>query len=277
MKKEKKKEEIQFNPADYDYMDDMPLEGWIWEFIRRGEAYRFQFKKLEDSRKEISQMKMDKVFSLLSKIREEIDVVFYGTSKPEKINPNHYLIIRIGKEGFTMCLPKPECRYIDLKGIYIDSAILAKITTQGKKLTFYSRADFHWFTDQNNQKGFLINDITLPIKEDTIYIGLSKRIQKKDIDHLYQILKKENYLKPSKVRDDKWKYYLITYDIKNRYPYKSFDDIANDLAENYPSISIKKGKKIKTVEGCEFFSGRNCENFYKSALALINGEFKKYL
>ena len=36
----KKKIENNFNPVDYDYMDSMPLEGWIWEFIRRSEKYR---------------------------------------------------------------------------------------------------------------------------------------------------------------------------------------------------------------------------------------------
>ncbi len=40
MKKEKKKKEIEFNPADYDYMDNMPMAGWMWEFMRRSPDYR---------------------------------------------------------------------------------------------------------------------------------------------------------------------------------------------------------------------------------------------
>lgn len=35
----KKEKQITFNPADYDYMDDMPLDGWIWEFVRRNSGY----------------------------------------------------------------------------------------------------------------------------------------------------------------------------------------------------------------------------------------------
>jgi len=39
MKKEKGTEENQFrfDPSKYDYMDNLPIEGWIWEFIRRSQ------------------------------------------------------------------------------------------------------------------------------------------------------------------------------------------------------------------------------------------------
>ncbi len=39
-KKQREKDAININPADYDYMDDMPLDGWFWEIIRRGEFYK---------------------------------------------------------------------------------------------------------------------------------------------------------------------------------------------------------------------------------------------
>lgn len=38
-KKTKEKKKIEFNIADYDYMDDMPLIGWVWEFMRRSDEY----------------------------------------------------------------------------------------------------------------------------------------------------------------------------------------------------------------------------------------------
>ena len=45
----KKKIEIVFNPADYDYLDDpeMPLEGWVWEFERRSDSYRGAYSSYE--------------------------------------------------------------------------------------------------------------------------------------------------------------------------------------------------------------------------------------
>lgn len=39
-----KEKEIKFNPADYDYMDKIPLAGWIWEFVRRNKGYMKFFK-----------------------------------------------------------------------------------------------------------------------------------------------------------------------------------------------------------------------------------------
>jgi hypothetical protein len=40
MEKGSKKKAVKFDPSEYDYMDDMPLEGWIWEFVRRSDYYK---------------------------------------------------------------------------------------------------------------------------------------------------------------------------------------------------------------------------------------------
>ena len=40
MGKMKKGKKIEFNPADYNYVDNMPLEGWIREFMRRSEEHK---------------------------------------------------------------------------------------------------------------------------------------------------------------------------------------------------------------------------------------------
>jgi len=119
----------------------------------------------------------------------------------------------------------------------------------------------------------------MPSPENTIYVGISKKARIRDIkNYLLPILSK-SWLNPDKpkIRTDKWKYYLIVYDLKEKYPDVSYEDIANILSEAYPDIKIKKGKAIKKVEGSDFFTIKNCENFYKSALALINGDYKKYL
>jgi len=47
----KREKEIKFNPADYEYMDKMSLEGWIWEFMRRSEEhqkYWSEYKVMKD-------------------------------------------------------------------------------------------------------------------------------------------------------------------------------------------------------------------------------------
>jgi hypothetical protein len=45
---EKKKKMCKFKPADYDYMDNMPLMGWLWEFERRSPKYNSDYKKLQN-------------------------------------------------------------------------------------------------------------------------------------------------------------------------------------------------------------------------------------
>jgi hypothetical protein len=48
-KEEKNKKEIQFNLADYDYMDSsMRIEGWVWEFLRRNKNYIRDYKTVID-------------------------------------------------------------------------------------------------------------------------------------------------------------------------------------------------------------------------------------
>jgi hypothetical protein len=48
MRKEKR-EKIEFNPSDYDYMDNLQLAGWIWEVIRRSKEYHAFYEKLSKS------------------------------------------------------------------------------------------------------------------------------------------------------------------------------------------------------------------------------------
>jgi hypothetical protein len=42
----KNEKKVEFKIADYAYMDDMPMNGWLWEFIRRSEAYKNRFNEL---------------------------------------------------------------------------------------------------------------------------------------------------------------------------------------------------------------------------------------
>jgi hypothetical protein len=65
-----------------------------------------------------------------------------------------------------------------------------------------------------------------------------------------------------KLRTNKWKYYLIVYDLCQKdFTYKN---IANTLTMVYP------GDK-------DVLDEKNIENYYGRALALINGGYKKYI
>ena len=58
MKKEKgtKERDLKFNPSDYDYLDDLTVEGLIWEFIKRSKKYRDFYRKWEIQQKRISEV-----------------------------------------------------------------------------------------------------------------------------------------------------------------------------------------------------------------------------
>jgi hypothetical protein len=51
MKKDKKiaGKKINFDPKNYDYMDTLTREGWIWEFIKRSQQFEDFCKKCEKS------------------------------------------------------------------------------------------------------------------------------------------------------------------------------------------------------------------------------------
>ncbi len=43
---EEAKKDLKFNPADYDYIDDISFDGWCWEFIRRSYSYNLHLHSL---------------------------------------------------------------------------------------------------------------------------------------------------------------------------------------------------------------------------------------
>jgi len=73
----KRKKEIEFNPADYEYMDSMPLFGWIYEIKRRSKEYRDHY----------SIYKKDGVLNYIAVPSEDEDILFeddYGAFDPNK-------------------------------------------------------------------------------------------------------------------------------------------------------------------------------------------------
>lgn len=107
--------------------------------------------------------------------------------------------------------------------------------------------------------------VTMGTPFETIYIGVSiwgrlKDVQKALEPHL------KSLLKPPKTRiraNDKWKYYLITYDLKT-------------IGIDYERIAFILSEYYKPPKA-DVFDIRTIENYHKSALALINGGYKKYL
>jgi hypothetical protein len=96
-----------------------------------------------------------------------------------------------------------------------------------------------------------------PVKmEDSLYLGISRMANKKEV--LRQVSKIfDTYAKPRKnrKRTDKWKYYVIVYDLKTDENQK-YSDIATQLAEAYPDLK-------------SLFDEKNIGNYYDKAQKLI--------
>lgn len=320
MEKEKSKETVQFNPNDYDYMDDMPVDGWFWELIRRSDKYKFKYEEFAIKLKEYCttsaskklQIIYESAHYLIDEVNNDIgiceeaflderriavkilyDDLWVGPIGEEKNDFfKHYLFFpftshlrscaqkdfpHLPLEKITMLrkfktfglgLPRPKFKYSDFR---------TSITPPINHITCSNCVTYEEIKNKKNM-GPRILEILAPGKlEDTLYIGITRSAAIGDIEKsLLPRIKK--YLKPREVkfRTDKWKYYLIVFDLKEKNRTISYDNIAEILSEAYPYIKVRKGKKIEEVKGYNLFTAENCENFYKVALALIAGDYKKY-
>lgn len=250
-------ENFKFYRADYDYMDDMPLEGWIWEIIRRSETYNREYEKLEKTVK--SKKGIAEALGIFQEEAEKmgIDIPyrFHFEKNFKKANQDYFLNIELNELDATIAIPKPQCKYINL-----DERISIKGTSPVIVIP-------HEGLIKDSSEGVLdedlLNYLAVSTPEDTIYVGISRSAKVEDIEkHLLPLLRK--YLKSAKprIRDDKWKYYLICYDLRNQG--LSYKEIADILSNDYPDNE-------------NLFAERNIENYYSAALKLIQSDYKEYL
>lgn len=115
-------------------------------------------------------------------------------------------------------------------------------------------------------------DMLSPTKpEDTVYIGISKKTNIKDLEKiLIPEIKKHLVAAKSRIRVDKWKYYLIVYDMKQEG--LSYSEISELMYQAYACDDKANSKLTDNA-----FDVRTIENYHKNALALLAGGFKKYM
>lgn len=289
----KEKVEININPAEYDYMDNMPLEGWIWEFIRRKKEYQAAYKEIEkvvlQSLKNKTAMQRAEmntaVTSRLNNELEEMSIRFCEV-KDYRHPPDPQYFLNVPANCKIVSIPKPQTKYcdVDLKGFIRNVSPVRVMTFDDiidggiSKTNGFVGAD-----DAMDYGEYLLKALTITNSEDTIYVGISKEAKLEDVKyHLLPVLKEYLERAEVRVRDDKWKYYLIVYDLKQKYQKRiTGEQIAVALLQAYPYITITKkkgGKEIRVkVESSDYFSSTNCNNFNKAALLLISGEYQKHL
>lgn len=240
------------------------------------------------------------LFNKFKTLEEEygVKVSIMNEQIKRSLYPDTFVLLKSQGKGFYCAIPNPFKKYKDFHKVFkpiirgltpltfckIDESI---IDEHEKRMQEYARLDdsdeqaeyrdvienYYKYGDMEFNKHcqeIIEYGLSQMGLRNTLYIGISTEAKIDDIRReLEAILKEYIKTKKARIRDDKWKYYLITYDLKSTYPNLSYDDISDQLVDAYPYIRAK--------EGSDYFDAKNCENFYKSACDLINGEYRKYL
>jgi hypothetical protein len=286
MSKEKKKKEIKFNPAGYKYMDDMPLEGWIWEFLRRSTLYRnsyIDFLYFHKHQKSLPYNEVKRYQEKLIKDMRYFQPFFLYDPRKKWVSANRHRIIHLNDLSkfnpvLTINMGK-DPNAIKRQGYFVTKQKrihLGAKTKEGytiqpenyKSLIFTSDPSeiVNCFKSQSNIVMALI-DISVPESIEKLLSNLKRRLVE-----MRKALKlpKARAVKMAKqnknllLKNNKiWKSYLIVYDLVKKGG--SFEEVSNKL-----SIYDDKSKNF-------YRETKNIERHYKSAVRMINSGYKKYL
>jgi hypothetical protein len=248
--KKKKEAEIIFNPADYAYMDDMPLEGWVWEFERRSEDYKKAFVELNECGKtSIEGLQFLETCNFdPSKRWCEVDQVKAGLSRA---NPVQIVNLKWGHD-----IPSEDSEPFTYK----DAQFKAEA---GKVTVTYSSRHSHPLDTLRHQMGkeFIVmalinldanNKKIIPLVGDAL-------------DEWRKALKIKTKKLPRKQQDSPmWKSWLMVYDIKT----------ANHKLK-YPAIGRELEKYFENHY--EYTLSRNIGNYFNEAEKMIDGGYRNLL
>lgn len=260
------------NPTDYDYMDKMDFTGWIWELIRRDEKYLGTMAAFRDMYSMVMQVKEKGHLKqkdiadyprdhLPSWVKEDFDHhlwaivacgVFFNAPIDGSIDSNTHYAVHF--QGQTFGVPKPTIRYCDFKPEFRPN------------IRDVSPVNILSYDDLRMARlNLVISESGLNNIPEKIYISISPNAKLEHIiDDLILRIKEHLRQPKNRTRTDKWKYYIITFDFKKEHGQITFEKIADVFSNAYP-------------EHKRTFDAKNCENYYKKALSLINGGYTRYL
>jgi len=271
---EKQKRDIASEIQDqYDYMDRLPMKGWAWEFLRRNKHYIKAFIRLDEMVKgNVWSDECDKILSEVTKVASPYGLLIGRGSSSLHKSKDNYLTLKLppfkganamgnkyfGYSHHTCHVPRPSIRYCDFDGY-----LLFFPFPQIPDYVIYNSFDV--LPDERIELRLSsIKDIPITESNDIFFIAVSKNanirdLKQKMLKDIADILLKH---KPRIVKE-KWKYYLIVYDLKQRVnDALSYQEIANILIGAYPEDQEEY-----------FAETRNINNWYKKADSLIKGGF----
>lgn len=285
--------------GEYDYMDSLPLEGWMWEITRRTRKYHDFFKEAETLSRNFGDVKYlwfkDKAREVFNGglVRVSIPENDRGRQRSKIVYEPYYICIRlpfdVGENARATLVPKPSTRYVDfqLSGVlyHIRGSVPYRAALWREVNWFLPRSlphslkpfrleeDSNLYVDTMRAPpywydGNMINHVTIGSNEETIYIGISKKAKMADIEEgLLPIIKQ--YLEPvqQRIRLDKWKYYIVAYDLHEaeKMVYRRIADIFNKAYRN----------PQKTFT---YYDEKDIARYHSEAVMLIEKDgYRKYL
>lgn len=253
----KKKKEIEFNPADYDYMDKMPLEGWLWEVVRRNSKYKDFYNRVKNERINATE---HFIKALINETKVLPTLIHSRGKRPQKkYLYNHFIFSRWRTTHYDYDDEEESVTYTELRMGIPDPDVKYTDFTAGYTPIIYGLSPIVWYLNDPRKEYLDIlptNDmlqIIIPITTTTTYIGKI----------LLPIIKSFLKTRKTRIRTDKWKYYLIAYELEEKRK-MTYEEIANVMAAAYPEME-------------RLFDAINIENYYKNALELISGGYKEFI
>jgi hypothetical protein len=209
----------------YEYLDQIPLEGWLWEFIRRKQHYKNIFseliKELQNTELTASGVFFSSQESLInlnasSSIKDNLERLEseFGIMPNPRANPEYsrgYYIKPIGDYGF-LALPDPTTRYCqeDISPYPIIKARPLRVTEFREEALQLPPTKLHQYCHT------LIEKISVTDKSQMLYIGIALNSRKEVLKDSFDFLL-DKYIneEPPEVytKFKKWKLYLIYYDL----------------------------------------------------------------
>jgi hypothetical protein len=205
---------------EYGYMEnELTLQDWFWEAVRRTEDYRTSLEALRGYAQQRGECEYAALKgSVISLQTDYRNVMQFREVSVGKATNARYVFVPIGQES-GYALPLPSARCVDL-----DENLGPSFNLFPMKCCDYSKFEalIHSFEAKTGKQGVTkefisaaMDDLLIPIKkEHTILIGLDDRVM---IDECEEYLLKEikERLKQHKLRKrpDKWKWYFIVWDL----------------------------------------------------------------
>lgn len=275
--------QVQRIREDYTYLDEMPTEGWLWEFIRRSSTY---YSLLTELSSLVSKLSKEPVIHYKNWDKELVDcmlrlariglMVLITEFRIWDGNEEDYVVVPfLDDNGEEVCYayPREYLRYTDL-ATYDDGDVEKTIVRFSDPIKSFPHSELNRLAQGASPEEIVEEPIwerflrmLSPTRtEKTLYVGISLEAKKEDIiRHLSKIL--DHNLTPieGRVRDKKWKTYLMVYDLKKEIStYRGVSDI---LRHAYPDQD--KFEKL--------WDEKNIENYWKQARSLIDkGKYLKF-